>query len=76
MDHFDANRLDPEIEARVDGLLSKLTLQQKIGQMVQIHVHEDNIEESLERIRQGMVGSVLNYYGAAKLNRLGSRGGI
>lgn len=70
MDHFDANRIDPEIEARVDELLDRLSLLQKIGQMVQIHVHEDNIEESLERIRQGMVGSVLNYYGAANLNRL------
>ena len=70
MSHFDANRLDPEIEAQVDELLGKLTLSEKIGQMVQIHVHDANVEESLERIAGGHVGSVLNYYGASKLNRL------
>src|SRR5690606_33037948 len=74
MPHFDANRIDPEIEARVDNLLATLSLAEKIGQLVQIHVHDahadDNLEESLARIRTGRVGSVLNYYGAAKLNYL------
>ncbi|MFW6070248.1 MAG: glycoside hydrolase family 3 N-terminal domain-containing protein, partial [bacterium] len=82
MTHFDANRLDPDVEARIDRLLEQMTLAEKIGQMVQIHVHEGNMEESLERIGGGDVGSVLNYYGAEPLNRLqreaveGSRLGI
>ncbi|HSM54509.1 MAG TPA: beta-glucosidase BglX [Candidatus Sulfomarinibacteraceae bacterium] len=82
MTHFDANRLDPDVEARIDQLLEQMTLAEQIGQMVQIHVHEGNMEESLARISRGDVGSVLNYYGAAKLNRLqreaveGSRLGI
>lgn len=70
MAHFDANRLYPQIESRVDALLATLSLRQKIGQMVQIHVHDGNEAESLELIRQGMAGSVLNCYGAARLNRL------
>lgn len=70
MTHFDANIIEPEIEARVDELLISMTLKEKIGQMVQIHVHESNEEERLERIRQGMAGSVLNVYGAARLNRM------
>ncbi len=68
--HFDANLLDPEVEAQVDELLAKLSLREKIGQMVQIHVHDGNVEASLELIAGGHVGSVLNYYEASKLNRL------
>lgn len=70
MTHFNANQIDPEIEARVDALLGRMTLAQKVGQMVQIHVHKKSVQEGLSRIRRGEVGSVLNYYGAAKLNRL------
>ena len=70
MTHFNANQIDPEIEARVDALLARMTLRQKVGQMVQIHVHEHNEAESTAQIRRGEVGSVLNTYGAATLNRL------
>ena len=70
MGHFDANRIDPDIESLVDNLLEGLTLRERVGQMVQIHVHEDNEAESLQRIRDGLVGSVLTCYGAGKLNRL------
>ncbi|MDO8548979.1 MAG: glycoside hydrolase family 3 N-terminal domain-containing protein, partial [Ignavibacteria bacterium] len=53
------NRFDPALsdyDAKVEGLLSKMTLDEKIGQLVQkIGVNEEN--EKL--IRSGKVGSLL-----------------
>jgi beta-glucosidase len=57
-------------EARVEKLLSGMTLAEKIGQMCQIHVGSLGWSEGEDRIRQGQAGSVLTVYGASKINRL------
>jgi beta-glucosidase len=47
-----------------------MTLEEKVGQMVQINVDRLGQEETEARIRKGQASSVLNLYGAANLNRL------
>jgi len=59
-----------EIDARVEALLGQMTLEEKVGQMVQIHLGTLGRVEGEERIRRGQVGSVLSLYGAAEINRL------
>ncbi|UCC65302.1 MAG: glycoside hydrolase family 3 C-terminal domain-containing protein [Anaerolineae bacterium] len=70
MNHLNFNRTDPEIEGRVSDLLVGMTLEEKVGQMVQIHMEQLGPGEGEARIRRGQVGSVLTIYGAAKINRL------
>ena len=49
-----------DIEHRVEELLARMTLTEKVGQMVQIN-HYGEVPESLKlRLRQGRVGSMLN----------------
>ncbi len=62
--------LDPEIEANVDELLSRMTLQEKVGQTVQVCPPVLGLEATETRIRHCQVGSVLSFYGAAGINRL------
>ncbi len=51
----------PEIESRVEALLAKMTLQEKIGQMIQINDFDGQIPETLRRqLREGRIGSMLN----------------
>lgn len=45
------------IESRIDQLLSKMTLREKIGQMVQIN---KTSEANLQLVREGLVGSLFN----------------
>ncbi|HBX69347.1 MAG TPA: glycosyl hydrolase, partial [Chloroflexi bacterium] len=66
--HYNFNTLNPEIEKRIDNLLAKMTLEEKIGQTIQINIHEGNRKEMIERIRQGQVGSVLTIYGIDNIN--------
>ncbi|MGD9146446.1 MAG: glycoside hydrolase family 3 N-terminal domain-containing protein [Anaerolineae bacterium] len=61
---------EPKVDARVEELLARMTLEEKIGQMVQVHVGRLGWSEVEERIRRGQAGSVLNYYGVAGINRL------
>ncbi len=50
-----------DVNARVNDLLPRMTLQEKIGQLVQINNFNGTLPESLaERLRQGRVGSMLN----------------
>ncbi|MFC1996863.1 hypothetical protein ACFLXI_04555 [Chloroflexota bacterium] len=58
----------PEIEARIDDILVKMTLEEKVGQTIQIHIHEGNRKKMIDRIRKGQVGSVLTIYGIDKIN--------
>lgn len=51
--------IDPQIEAKVDALLQKMTLEEKIGQMNQVNYHATE-EQALNAIRTGQAGSVLN----------------
>lgn len=60
------------IENRINGLLSKMTLTEKVGQLTQYgtSIYDDhlNIKESF--IREGKAGSFLSISGAENLNRL------
>ncbi len=68
--HHNFNTLTPEIEDRIDRLLAQMSLEEKIGQTVQVHINEDNQEEMTNRIRRGLVGSVLTIYGVENINKL------
>lgn len=58
-----------EVETKVQALLAKMTLEEKIGQMMQ--VSPGGPQEALkESIRKGEVGSLLNVVGAAQVNEL------
>ncbi len=48
--------LDPEIEAQIDDILPKLTLEQKVGQVIQA----DNGSVTPEEVKQYRLGSVLS----------------
>ncbi len=54
-------RAQPTIDRRVDSLLSLMTLDEKVGQLVQCN--HDQIDRS-DWIRDGRVGSMLNVVGA------------
>ncbi len=60
-----------EIEARIQLLLKEMTLEEKIGQMVQIgprgYGSEDNLKAA---IREGRIGSILNITGVEKINEM------
>ena len=72
----------PQVDEWVEALLAPMTLEEKVGQMVQVNVDWLGLEEVEDRIRQGQAGSVLNYYGVSEINHLqriaveGSRLGI
>ncbi|HPG41097.1 MAG TPA: glycoside hydrolase family 3 N-terminal domain-containing protein [bacterium] len=51
---------DPEIEKKVNALLTKMTLQEKIGQMMQQHLGDELNDATKEAIRKGQIGSFLN----------------
>lgn len=58
-----------EIENRVNVLLSRMTLEEKIGQMNQV-TSSGNLEEMKSLIRAGKVGSILNETDAGRVNEL------
>jgi beta-glucosidase len=51
---------NPVIEARVEAVLAKMTLEEKIGQMCQMNYEGRITEDLIERIRGGEIGSFLN----------------
>lgn len=53
---FDPLPLDPEVEARVDGILATMTLEQKVGQVIQA----DSSSVTPEEVRDYHLGSVLS----------------
>ncbi|MBR3989706.1 MAG: glycoside hydrolase family 3 C-terminal domain-containing protein [Bacteroidales bacterium] len=57
----------PEVEARVDKLLSQMTLQEKIGQMNQISAGGD-VAQYADALRAGQIGSILNEVDPEKIN--------
>ena len=62
------NFAQQNIEKRIDDLLSKMTLEEKIGQMNQLNYSAgSNLDE---RIRKGEIGSLLNIIDVEALNRL------
>ncbi len=58
---------DDAIEKRIDQLLARMTLSEKIGQMNQVSVGGD-ISHYAEALRKGQIGSILNEVDPVKLN--------
>jgi beta-glucosidase len=60
-----------KIEARVNQLVAKMTLDEKIGQMTQIDPGFAGGPEQLKKsVRDGRYGSILNLFGVEKVNEL------
>lgn len=58
-------------DPRIQELVSKMTLQEKLGQMAQFDPGQFGGEQAMKHaIRDGKVGSILNLVGAAKVNDL------
>jgi beta-glucosidase len=55
-------RRQTELDARVNGLLAKMTLEEKVGQLNLFNVDKTNLGQA---VASGKVGSVLNALGAA-----------
>lgn len=60
---------DKALEARIEKLLSQMTLEEKIGQMNQVSSF-GNIENMATLIKKGEVGSILNEVDPVKINAL------
>ena len=60
----------PNIEARINALLARMTLAEKLGQLQQLDGHADGNfrPEHLELVRQGRLGSFLNVRGVKNTN--------
>ena len=60
-----------KIENKIDQLLAKMTLDDKIGQMTQIDPGFAGSEEQLKKsVRDGRYGSILNLFGVEKVNEI------
>lgn len=57
----------PEIESRIEPLLSRMTLEEKIGQLVQLAPHDGPMDSA---IQDGRIGSVLGICDIDESNRL------
>ena len=57
----------PEVERRVDQLLSRMTLAEKIGQMNQVSAGGE-VSNYADALRKGQVGSILNEVDPVKVN--------
>ena len=57
----------PEVEKRVEKLLSQMTLAEKIGQMNQVSAGGD-VSNYADALRKGQIGSILNEVDPVKLN--------
>ena len=57
----------PEVERRVESLLSRMTLAEKIGQMNQVSAGGD-VSNYAEALRKGQIGSILNEVDPVKIN--------
>ncbi len=55
------------IDQRVDDLLSRMTIEEKVGQLVQYSGYTD---EMADAIREGRIGSLLNVTGAENTNQV------
>src|SRR2546426_1138081 len=51
-------------EQKIDSLLARMTLEEKLGQLNQLSVDSQPTPEQLELVRKGLVGSFLNLTGA------------
>ncbi len=60
-----SNEPERGIERRIDDLVRQMTIQEKVGQLTQ---HDRARRGTLDLVRQGKVGSLLNVIGAANTN--------
>jgi beta-glucosidase len=62
----------PDIERKINELLARMTLAEKLGQLQQLDGHADgrHRDEHVEMIRKGTLGSTLNVRGAKRTNEL------
>ncbi len=60
------------IERRIDQLLARMTLEEKLGQLQQLdgEANGNFRPEHVEMVRKGLLGSTLNVRGAARTNQL------
>lgn len=56
-----------DVETRVEQLLSKMTLEEKVGQMNQLN-YDATTEDLINKIKKGEVGSLLNIIDPAEVN--------
>jgi beta-glucosidase len=57
------------VEERIKNLLSKMTLEEKIGQMNQVN-YKPNNRELMQKVEQGYIGSVLNVVNPVQTDEL------
>src|SRR6266480_4287935 len=55
----------PATEPKIDSLLARMTLEEKLGQLNQLSVDQQPTPEQLALVRKSLVGSFLNLTGAA-----------
>lgn len=62
----------PDVEQRVNALLAKMTLEEKLGQLQQLdgEANGNFRPEHLDLIRKGLLGSTLNVRGAQRTNQV------
>src|SRR5215213_4732838 len=62
----------PDVEQRVNALLARMTLEEKLGQLQQLDGEGNGNfrPEHLELVRKGLLGSTLNVRGAQRTNQL------
>ena len=61
--------MNKTVESRIDSLLEKMSLREKLGQLTQLEtVSADIMDEPKEKIRRGEVGSILMSVGATAGN--------
>src|SRR3989442_2372944 len=54
----------PAAAPKIDSLLARMTLEEKLGQLNQLSVENQPTSEQLALVRKGLVGSFLNLTGA------------
>ncbi|MDR2824181.1 MAG: glycoside hydrolase family 3 C-terminal domain-containing protein, partial [Prevotellaceae bacterium] len=61
----------PDVERKINDLISRMTLEEKIGQMNQLSFGGGDVEKNfLQPLREGKIGSLLNVENAEMLNKL------
>ncbi|MBA3241275.1 MAG: glycoside hydrolase family 3 C-terminal domain-containing protein [Acidobacteria bacterium] len=67
-----AQRARRDVERRIETLLARMTLEEKLGQLQQLDGHADGRvkDEQPELVRKGLLGSTLNVRGVRNTNEL------
>ena len=67
-----AQRARRDVERRIETLLGRMTLEEKLGQLQQLDGHADGRfkDEQPELVRKGLLGSTLNVRGVRNTNEL------